>query len=266
MNASRPLAVVTGASSGIGFELAREFAVHGHDLVIVAEEYAVHAAAGRLEVHGVEVRAVQTDLATYAGAETLIREVRALRRPLSAVVLNAGIGRGGAFLDTDLADLTRVIDLNIGSTVHLARRLLEDLTAQGAGRLLITSSVAAEMPGPFQAVYNASKAFLRSFGLALRGELDGTGVTVTVLMPGPTDTRFFVRAGLLSTRLGRSRKDDPALVARQGYEAMASGRAQVVAGSLHTRTQELVVHALPERVKAALHRRMAEPGGSSSHL
>ncbi|MEV8535496.1 SDR family NAD(P)-dependent oxidoreductase [Streptomyces sp. NPDC051211] len=266
MNALRPLAVVTGASSGIGFELAREFAVHGHDLLIAADEDAVHEAADRLETHGAEVRAVQADLATLTGAETLVREVRSLQRPLSAVVLNAGIGRGGAFLDTDPADLARVIDLNISSTVHLSRLLLEDLTAQGAGRLLITSSVAAEMPGPYHAVYNASKAFLRSFGLALHTELRGTGVTVTVLMPGPTDTRFFVRAGLLSTRLGRSRKDDPALVARQAYGAMASGRAQLVAGSLHTRAQELAGHALPQGAKAALHRRMAEPGGSRSHL
>ncbi|MGW7457345.1 SDR family NAD(P)-dependent oxidoreductase [Streptomyces sp. NPDC054797] len=266
MNAPRPLAVVTGASSGIGFELAREAADHGHDLVVAAEEQAIHAAAARLDVHAQEVRAVRADLATRAGVETLVGEVRALRRPLSTVMLNAGIGHGGAFLETDLADLTRVIDLNISSTVHLSRCLLEDLTAQGAGRLLITSSVAARIPGPYHAVYNASKAFLRSFGLALRDELRGTGVTVTVLMPGPTDTRFFVRAGLLNTRLGRSRKDDPALVARQAYEAMVDGRAQVVAGSLHTRTQELAGHALPSRAKAAVHRRLAEPGGSRSHL
>ncbi|WP_030722564.1 SDR family NAD(P)-dependent oxidoreductase [Streptomyces sp. NRRL F-2580] len=266
MNALRPLAVVTGASSGIGFELATEAAVHGHDLVIAAEEHSIEDAAARLEVHGVEVRAVQTDLATYAGAETLVRQARALRRPVRTVVLNAGIGHGGAFLDADLAGLTRVIDLNITATVHLCRRLLEDLVAQGEGRLLITSSVATQVPGPYHAVYNASTTFLRSFGLALRTELRGSGVTVTVLMPGPPHTRFFVRSGLLSTRLGRSRKEDPAFVARQAYEALVSGRAQVVAGSLHTRAQELAAHALPVRAKATLHRRLAEPGGSRSHL
>ncbi|GAA2625779.1 SDR family NAD(P)-dependent oxidoreductase [Streptomyces spororaveus] len=266
MSTLRPLAVVTGASSGIGFELAREAAIHGHDLIICAEEHAIDGAAARLEAHGVEVQAVRTDLSTYSGAETLVREVRALSRPVNTVVLNAGIGHGGAFLDAELADLTRVIDLNITSTVHLCRRLLEDLVAQGEGRILVTSSVAAEIPGPYHAVYNASEAFLRSFGSALRTELDESGVTVTVLMPGPTDTRFFVRSGLLSTRLGRSRKDDPALVARQAYDALVSGRAEVVAGSLHTRAQELAMHVLPERAKATLHRRLAEPGGSRSHL
>lgn len=260
------MAVVTGASSGIGLELAREFAAQGHDLVIAAEDEAIHEAALRLGFHGARVRAVQTDLATYDGAETLVHEVRADRRPVSAVVLNAGIGRGGAFLETDLGDLARVIDLNISSTVHLARRLLPDMTARGDGRLLITSSVAAELPGPFHAVYNASKAFLHSFGLALRAELKDTGVTVTVLLPGATDTRFFVRAGLLNTRIGRSRKDDPGLVARQAYQALMAGHAQVVAGSLHTRAQELATHALPAPAKAALHRHWAKPGGSRSHL
>ncbi|MBT2478853.1 SDR family oxidoreductase [Streptomyces sp. ISL-94] len=266
MNSSRPLAVITGASSGIGLELAREFAAQGHDLVIAAEDEAIHEAALRLGSRGARVRAVRTDLATYDGAESLVHEVRAEHRPVSALVLNAGIGQGGSFLETELADLGRVIDLNISSTVHLARRLLPDMAAGGGGRLLITSSVAAELPGPFHAVYNASKAFLHSFGLALRAELADTGVSVTVLLPGATDTRFFVRAGLLNTRLGRSRKDDPELVARQAYKALMAGHAQVVAGSLHTRAQELATHALPAPAKAAVHRRLAKPGGSRSHL
>ncbi|UQW99616.1 SDR family NAD(P)-dependent oxidoreductase [Streptomyces sp. RerS4] len=266
MKTSRPLSLVTGASSGIGFELAREFADHGHDLLIAAEDEDIHTAARRLGFHGTRVRAVQVDLADPEGVESLVREARAERRPLYAVALNAGIGRGGAFLGTELADQLRVIDLNVVSTVHLARRLLEDMAAAGEGRLLITSSVAAETPGPYHAVHNASEAFLRSFALGLRAELADTGVTVTSLMPGPTDTRFFVRAGLLDTRLGRSRKDDPALVARQAYEALVAGRPQVVAGSLHTRAQELATHALPARARAALHRHRAAPGGSRSHL
>lgn len=266
MNSSRPLAVVTGASSGIGYSLAREFVAQGHDVVIAAEDEGIHEAALDLRFHGARVRVVQADLATYAGAESLVHEVRAEHRPVSAVVLNAGIGQGGAFLETDLADLARVIDLNVSSTVHLARRLLPAVADQGGGRLLITSSVAAEAPGPFQAVYNASEAFLRSFGLALRAELQDTGVTVTVLLPGATDTRFFVRAGLLNTRIGRSRKDAPELVARQAYHALMAGHAQVVAGSLHTRAQELATRALPAPAKAALHRHRARPGGSRSHL
>ncbi|MGW0390700.1 SDR family NAD(P)-dependent oxidoreductase [Streptomyces sp. NPDC003042] len=266
MDTSHPLAVVTGASSGIGLELAREFARHGYDLIVAAEDELLYEAVTRLRVHGTSVLAVRTDLATYDGVEALVHDVRADGRPVSAAVLNAGIGRGGAFLETDLADLARVIDLNISSTVHLAARLLPDMAARGAGRLMITSSVAAELPGPYHAVYNASKAFLQSFARALSTELKGTGVTVTALMPGATDTRFFVRAGLLDTRVGRSKKDDPALVARQGYAALMAGRPRKVAGSLPTRLQERVARVLPDAARAALHRRWAQPHGSRSHL
>ncbi|MEU3778256.1 SDR family NAD(P)-dependent oxidoreductase [Streptomyces sp. NPDC032472] len=259
MNTQRPLAVVTGASTGIGYEIARELADGGHDLVIAAEGPDIHLAARRLTHHAQEVRAVRADLATYDGAETLVHEVRLRQRPVAVLVLNAGVGRAGGFLETDLADTARVIDLNIASTVHLARRLLPDMAARGAGRLLLTSSVAAELPGPYHAVHNASEAFLYSFGLALHEELAPYGVSVTVLLPGATDTAFFARAGLLGTRLGRTRKDDPALVARQACRALASGRARVVAGSPATRAEELVVHALPPRTKAALHRHEARP-------
>lgn len=266
MDTTRPLAVVTGASSGIGFELAGECARHGYDLVIAAENDLLYDAAERLRVHGGAVHAVTTDLATYDGVEILLSELRADGRPVSTAVLNAGIGRAGAFLETDLADLARVIDVNVSSTVHLARRLLTDMAGRGQGRLLITSSVAAGTPGPYSAVYNASKAFLQSFAQALHRELRGTGVTVTALMPGATDTRFFVRAGLLDTRVGRSKKDDPSLVARQGYRALMAGRSRKVAGSLRTRAQEQVVRRLPVSARIALHAHWTRPHASGSHL
>ncbi|MET9855583.1 SDR family NAD(P)-dependent oxidoreductase [Streptomyces sp. NPDC006450] len=266
MDTPRPLAVVTGASSGIGFELAGECARHGYDLVIAAENDLLHDAAERLRVHGTAVHAVITDLATYDGVEILVGELRADGRPVSTAVLNAGIGRAGAFLETDLADLARVIDVNVSSTVHLARRLLTDMAARGEGRVLITSSVAAETPGPYNAVYNASKAFLQSFARALHSELRDTGVTVTALMPGATDTRFFVRAGLLDTRVGRSKKDDPSLVAHQGYRALMAGRSRKVAGSLRTRAQEQVVRRLPVPARIALHSHWTRPHSSGSHL
>ncbi|MBT2452375.1 SDR family NAD(P)-dependent oxidoreductase [Streptomyces sp. ISL-43] len=266
MDTPRPLAVVTGASSGIGFELAGECARHGYDLVIAAENDLLHDAADLLRVHGGAVHAVTTDLATYDGVEALMGALRADGRPVGIAVLNAGIGRAGAFLETDLADLARVIDVNVSSTVHVARRLLVDMAERGEGRVLITSSVAAETPGPYNAVYNASKAFLQSFAQAVHGELRDTGVTVTALMPGATDTRFFVRAGLLDTRVGRSKKDDPSLVAHQGYRALMAGRSRKVAGSWRTRAQEQLVRRLPVPARTALHAHRTRPHGSGSHL
>jgi short-subunit dehydrogenase len=255
----RNLALVTGASSGIGLELARQFATHDFDVVVTAEDAELTAAAAQLRDTGATVHEVRADLRRPEGVEQLWREVTALGRPVDAVALNAGVGRGGAFLDTDLDDERDVIDLNITSTVHLAKLVLREMTARGQGRVLITSSIASTMPGPFQAVYNASKSFLQSFAEALRSELEDTGVTVTSLMPGPTETEFFRRADLLDTVLGRSKKDDPAQVAAQGFEALMKGEQKVVAGSLMTKVQGAVNGVLPDAVKAAAHRVMARP-------
>ncbi|MFF8844262.1 SDR family NAD(P)-dependent oxidoreductase [Streptomyces sp. NPDC015127] len=259
MNATNPLAVVTGASSGIGFELARQFAQHGHDLVIAAEDPGLTSAAAALREHGTDVREVRVDLATYDGVETLWGELSAAGRPVDALVLNAGVGQGGAFLETDLADEARVIDLNITSTVHLAKRVLPGMVARNRGRVLISSSIASTTPGSFQSVYNASKSFLQSFAQALQNELKDSAVTVTSLMPGATETNFFRRAEMLDTRVGRAKKDDAAQVAEQGYEALMAGRPKLVAGSLKTKAQGVAGRVLSDRLKAAAHRHMAEP-------
>jgi len=257
---NRPLALVTGASSGIGLELARQFGEHGYDLLVNAEDDAIHPAARDLSTHGVRVHAVQADLATDEGVERLYSAVAAAGRPLAAAALNAGVGEGGAFLDTDLAAEFEIIDVNIRSTVHLAKRVLRDMAARGEGDVLITSSIASTMPGSFQAVYNASKSFLQSFAEALQNELKDTGVTITSLMPGPTETNFFHRADMDDTRVGQSKKDDPAQVARQGFEALVKGRKRVVGGSVKTKAQEALNKVLPDQAKAATHRAMAEPG------
>ncbi len=260
---ARPLAVVTGASSGIGLELARQFAEHGFDLVVNAESDALTTAAAELRQYGGDVQAVQADLRTYDGVEELYRALAATGRPVAAVALNAGVGKGGAFVETELDDELQLIALNVTSTVHLAKRVLVDMVARGDGKVLITSSIASTMPGSFQAVYNASKSFVQSFGEALQEELRGTGVTVTALMPGPTQTGFFVRAGMLGTPVGGTpaAQDDPALVARQGFEALMAGRAKVLGGSLTTRAQGVIAGVLSDTVKAAAHRLMAQPGG-----
>jgi short-subunit dehydrogenase len=239
----RPLAVVTGASSGIGLELAKQFEENGFDLIAPPEE--------------------EVDLATPGGVEELYARIRAAGRPVAALALNAGVGAGGAFAtDTELEDELRLVDLNVRSVVHLAKLVLPDMVERDEGRVLITSSIASTMPGAFQAVYNGSKSFVQSFGLALREELKDTNVTVTLLMPGPTETEFFERAGMLDTRVGGNpeAQDDPADVARDGFEAMMKGDERVVSASLSTKLQGRFSRVLPDRAKAAMHRRMAEPG------
>jgi short-subunit dehydrogenase len=259
----RPLAVVTGASSGIGFELARQFAEHGYDLIIAAEDEAIDMAARELE-NGTAVEAVRVDLATPDGVERLYAHIRAHGSQLEAVALNAGIGMGGDFAtQTDLGQELKLVDLNVRSTVHLAKRVVSDMVRRGNGKLLFTSSIASTMPGTYQAVYNASKSFVQSFALALRAELKDTGVTVTSLMPGPTETEFFERADMMDTKIGASdSKDDPADVARDGFEALMAGKERVVSHSLSTRAQGRLSRLMPDSVKAEMHRKMAEPGSS----
>ncbi|WP_433280283.1 SDR family NAD(P)-dependent oxidoreductase [Pseudonocardia xinjiangensis] len=257
-----PLAVVTGASSGIGRELAKQFAENGFDLLVTAEDTRIDEAAAQLRATGADVRAVRADLRTADGVEELYRAITATGRPVDAAALNAGVGQGGAFLDTDLADELDIIDLNITSTVRLAKRLLRDMAVRDEGRILITSSIASTMPGSFQAVYNASKSFLQSFAEALQNELKDTGITITSLMPGPTETDFFHRADMDDTKVGASSKDDPAQVAEQGFRALMKGEAKIVAGSVGTKAQGVAGKVLPDKLKAVAHRQMAEPGSA----
>jgi len=235
----RPLAVVTGASSGIGRALAVQFAENGYDLVVAAEDDRIEPVARTLARNGAQAIPVQANLATFDGVEDLYRAIQDAGRP-DAVALNAGVGVGGDFArDNDLADELRLIGLNVTGAVHLARRVLPDMIAAGRGGLLFTSSIAATAPGPYHATYAASKAFLLSFAEAVRYELRDTGVTVTTLMPGPTDTEFFDRAGMQGTKLREDvSKDDPAEVAREGIEALMAGKDHVVAGSMKNKVDQ----------------------------
>jgi uncharacterized protein len=257
---TRPLALVTGASSGIGFELAKQFATHGFDLIIAAEDDELDAAARELSATEASVDAVRVDLARPEGVEELHQRIGG--RAVDAAALNAGIGQGGPFAETPLEAELGIVDLNVRSTVHLAKYLVRDMTARGAGRLLFTSSIASTMPGTYQAVYNASKSFVQSFALALRAELADTGVTVTSLMPGPTDTEFFERADMLDTKVGAGDKDDPADVAQDGFEALMAGKERVVSHSLSTKLQGRGSRFMPDSVKAKMHEKMAEPGSA----
>ncbi|MFI5841847.1 SDR family NAD(P)-dependent oxidoreductase [Catenuloplanes sp. NPDC051500] len=261
---SKPFAVITGASSGIGYELARDLVSRGYDLLITAEDAEIAQAATNLRRDGVsEVTDVRADLATAEGVEQVWAAIRATGRDVDVLALNAGRGIGGEFVGgTDLREELNVIDVNVTSTVHLAKRVLPAMVARDAGGVLFTSSVASMMPGTYQAVYNASKSFVQSFAEALRAELSETNVTVTALMPGPTDTNFFHRAEMDDTRVGAGSKDDPAVVAKQGIEALLKGKEKVVAGSLSTKAQGAASKIMPDSVKAAMHAKMAEPGSA----
>lgn len=259
--ALRPLAVVTGASSGIGLELARRFVEEGFDLVVAADEAELAVAADALGASGAAVRPVRVDLATAEGVDALVAQVRATGRPVDALALNAGTGRGGAFVETPLEGDLAVIALDVVGTVRLAKALVPAMVEWGAGRVLVTASTASLMPGPWYATYAASKAFVHSFALALRHELADSGVTVTSLLPGPTDTRFFERAGMEDTPVGRGPQDDPADVADQAFEAMVAGRAEVTVRSLKARMQTAAAAVLPDRAKAAVHGAFTRPAG-----
>jgi uncharacterized protein len=259
----RPFAVVTGASSGIGYELARIFGENGFDLLIAAEDGELTQAQESLKATGVTVEAHRADLATGAGVIELYGHIAATGRAVDALALNAGIGAGGAFAtETALSDELRLIDLNVRSTVHLCKLVLADMVERDEGRILFTSSIASTMPGAFQAVYNASKSFVQSFALAIRNELEDTGVTITSLMPGPTETEFFERAEMEDTKVGSEEKDDPAEVAQQGFDALMAGREKVVGGSFKNKIQAVAGKVIPDSKKAEMHRQMAEPGSA----
>ena len=260
---TRPLALVTGASSGIGLELAKQFAQNGFDLVVVAEDAELEPAAAELRGLGAAVSPVRADLTQRAEVDKVVAAVRGAGRPLDAAALNAGVGVGGPFIETDLDAELDLIALNCTSTVHLGKRIAQDMAARNAGRILFTSSIASQAPQPFQAVYGASKAFVQSFALALREELKDTDVTITSLLPGVTHSEFFDRAGLTDTALGATEhKDDPAKVAKDGFEGLMKGEASVFGGSLTSKVMGHLSAATPDTIAAKTFRPVAEPGSA----
>ncbi len=253
----RPLAVVTGASAGIGLELAKLAAQEKHDLVIAADQPKIEEAASELRALGVQVEAVQADLATLEGVDRLYAALNG--RPVDVLCANAGHGLGGAFLDQDFREARHVVDTNVTGTIYLIQKVGRDMRARNQGRILITGSIAGFLPGSFQAVYNGTKAFINSFSFALRNELKDTEVTVTDLMPGATETEFFERARMEDTKIGQAKKDDPQMVAEVGWKAMMNGEGDVVAG-WHNKIQSAIANITPAGMLAEQHRKTAEPG------
>jgi short-subunit dehydrogenase len=257
----RPLAMVTGASSGIGYELAICCARNGFDLVVAADEPEIHTAVANFRELGVSAVAVEADLATLEGVDQLC--LAAKGQPVEALLANAGHGLGGSFLDQNFDDVRHVIDTNITGTIYLIQRIGRDMLKRGYGRILITGSIAGFTPGTFNAVYNATKAFIDSFSFALRNELKQTGVSVTCLMPGATETEFFERAEMIDTKVGQEKKDDPADVARVGFEAMMRGDGDIVSG-FKNKVMSALASITPSGVLAEQHRKKAEPGSGSN--
>jgi short-subunit dehydrogenase len=264
MNATPgPLAVVTGASTGIGLELARLCAQQGFDLIIAADESLIENAARELSQSGVNCTPVQCDLATAEGVEKLTSAIAASGHPVDALLANAGRGLGKGFLDQDLNEALKVVHTNIDGTIRLIYDVGKQMRDRGKGRILITGSIAGLMPGTFQAVYNGSKAFLDSFSVALSNELKDTGVTVTCLMPGATETDFFDRADMTDTKVGSSDKAHASDVAKTGFDAMMKGELKVVAG-LGNKMRAAMAHVAPDSALAEMHRGMAEPGSGKA--
>ena len=250
-------AIVTGASSGIGYALADICAQEGYDLLIAADSPEIEQAAAAFRSRGVAVESLTVDLATGEGVEALFEAAHG--RPVDALLANAGHGLGRAFLDQDFDEVRHVVDTNITGTIYLIQKVGRGMRSRGAGRILITGSIAGFMPGTFQAVYNGTKAFIDSFSFALRAELKDSGVTVTCLMPGATETDFFERADMMDTKVGQSDKDDPAAVARLGYDAMMRGDGDVVSG-WKNKLQSAIANITPAGMLAEQHRKMAAPG------
>jgi short-subunit dehydrogenase len=264
MDNTGKLAVVTGASSGIGYELAVQFAQAGFDLFIVAEDDGITQAAEDLRQLGTDVQSAQIDLASHEACEICYAAIAKLGRPVAAAAFNAGIGVDGKFWETDIDKEMKLIDLNVMSTTHLAKRIIQGMVERAeGGKILFTASVAGTTPGPYMAVYNASKAYVLSLSLALHHELKEKGITVTALLPDATDTNFFERAEMMDTKVGVQEKDDPALVAKQGFEALMAGKDQVLGGSLKRRLKNAMNDLIPEQMKAKMYGSAAKPGSAA---
>jgi short-subunit dehydrogenase len=254
------LAVVTGASTGIGFELAHIAAREGCDLIVVANEPLIASAAEDFRQFGTQVESIEADLSTIEGVDRLLGAAGV--RPIDLLFANAGVGTGGAFLEQEVANWRHSIDTNVTGTVYLIQKVLRDMVARGEGKILVTGSIAGYIPGSFNAIYNATKAFIDNFTEALRNEIkDVEGVTLTTLMPGPTETEFFARAGMLDTKVGQDdNKADPSKVAQDGWDALMAGTGHIVSG-VSNKLQVAGAGVVPQAVLAEMHRKQAEPGG-----
>lgn len=260
MENTKHFALITGASSGIGYELAKLFAKDRFNLVIVGREEArLKRAAVVLEDQGVEVIRITADLFEPNAAFDLYEQIQAKNIQIDVLVNDAGQGVYGKFVDTDLSKELNIIQLNISALVTLTKLYVREMVARGSGKILNVASIAGKVPGPYQAVYHGTKAFVHSFNEAVRAEIKDTPVTITSLLPGPTDTDFFRKADMLDSKaVQEGALADPADVAKDGYEAMIAGKDMVISG-FKNKLQVAMGNVTPDSLLAEQTGKQQEP-------
>jgi len=252
-------ALVTGATSGIGYELARLFAGDGYNLIIVARtRLDLEKAATEFSQYGVDVITITKDLFQPQAAFELYNEVKSKGLIVDVLVNDAGQGQYGLFVESDINRLLDIIQLNISSLTVLTHLFLKDMVARNEGKILQLASIASELPGPWQAVYHATKAYVLSFTEALINELKDSAVSMTALQPGATDTDFFNKAEMQDSKITDSKLSDPAKVAKDGYEALMKGDDKIVSG-FKNKAMVAMSNIMPDKMVAEQMNQMQKP-------
>jgi short-subunit dehydrogenase len=254
-------ALITGATSGIGFELAKLFAADHYNLVITGRnQQELDAKAAELKQQGVEVVTIAKDLFNRQEAFDLYDEVKAKGIEIDVLVNDAGQGQYGEFKDTDINRELQIIDLNIASLVIITKQFLKDMVARNDGKILNLASIASKTPGPWQSIYHGTKAFVLSFTEAIREELKDTNITITALLPGVTDTDFFNKADMQSSKAvqDKSSMASPADVAKDGYDALQDGKDKVISG-FKNKLQMAMTNLTPDSTVAHMMNEQQKP-------
>ncbi|CAN5320886.1 SDR family oxidoreductase [soil metagenome] len=253
--------LITGGTQGIGYELARVFAENGHNLILVArhEVELFNTATELQEQYGVQVITIPTDLFVFENAFKLYEEVKGKGLEVNILINDAGQGQYGKFIDNDIYRYLDIIQLNIASLTVLTHLFLKDMVASGTGKILNLSSIAGTVPGPYQAIYHATKAFVQSFTIAVRDEVRDSGVTLTALLPGATDTDFFNKAEMNDSKVVQEgNMYDPADVAKDGYDALMAGKDMVISG-FKNKVQVTMSNLMSDSRNAATMREQQKP-------
>jgi short-subunit dehydrogenase len=263
MEAKQKYALVTGGTSGIGYELAKLFAKDGYNLVIVArnEQELQRVSSELIGGFGIEVITLSKDLFNPNNAFDVYKEVNERGIAIEILVNDAGQGQYGEFVDIDIRRELDIINLNISSLVVLTKLYLKEMVERGSGKILNLSSIASKMPGPWQAVYHGTKAFVQSFTEAVRSEVSDTGITITALLPGATDTDFFNKADMVQSKMVVEGKlDDVVKVAKDGYDALMRGEDMIVSG-IKNKMQVAMSNITPDAKAADKMKKQQAPVG-----